>query len=147
MQACLSAATTCLMSSMACHNDAFPHIRARICRLAEEEIIRQITITDATITRTKALLLVQSWFLTSPTRFGQEMISPLEGIVLDVRRAGDVEPSQAHRWCSDTLFLAWAESVGASVIASQLKVRPACSGRLTCCLAVSLLQTSASHAL
>lgn len=41
-----------------------------ICRLAEEEILKHITTTDACIQRHEAKELLRSWFLSHPRRPG-----------------------------------------------------------------------------
>lgn len=91
-------------------------------RLAEEEIIKHITITDPAVRRSYARGLVQAWFLRSAEVVLPER-SVFKDVVLDTRRAGIITPEEAAMWCNDAVFLVWAETMGATVIAQQLKVR------------------------
>ena len=93
-----------------------------VYRLAEEEIVKHITITDPNVSRGHASGLVQAWFLSTAHAIRHDTSPAPKDVVLDMRRAGKVTPAEAQLWSNDASFLLWSESVGASVIAHQLKV-------------------------
>ena len=45
------------------------------CRLAEEEIVKHVTTTDADIGRAQALSLLRSWYLKTPVKHAGSSIS------------------------------------------------------------------------
>ena len=45
------------------------------CRLAEEEIVKHVTTTDADIGRAQALSLLRSWYLKTPIKHAGSSIS------------------------------------------------------------------------
>ncbi len=51
-----------------------------MCRLAEEEIIKHITTTDASIKRGQALSLLRTWYLGTPrVKGGLASAGPAQG--------------------------------------------------------------------
>ncbi|CAK0731625.1 hypothetical protein CVIRNUC_000020 [Coccomyxa viridis] len=110
-------------------SEARPFLAARLRRrLAEEEIVKHVTTTDADIGRAQALSLLRSWYLKTPIKHAGSSIS--NRVVLDLARSA-ADESEARAWADDTAFLSWAEGgSGASIIAAELKaLRAAAAAR------------------
>ena len=110
-----------------------------LCRLAEEEVLKHITTTDESISRTQARTLLRSWFLASqrgvpsPRSAAAQAPAPAS-LPAQAASASEIpqgaasprlapQEAEAAAWADDCAFLAWsAASSGTSVIAAELKV-------------------------
>ena len=85
-------------------------------------MVKHIRVADAAVGQAQAQELLQSWFQAWPAHARQPH-GPLKGVVLACLGPAEAA-SQQLLWRDDHAFLAWSEGAGASVIASQLKVKP-----------------------
>ena len=76
------------------------------------------------VNRQDAQQKLQGWFLGSlHGDIGQDVLAAQADVTLDMARASGLTTAEGQLWFNDDLFLTWSENLGASIIASQLRVR------------------------